>query len=372
MANLSWLKNGFVEQKFYAPFTIEKDKDYYEDLYKRYDALLKAAKKAGADSGSIEIIKKYKDKILEAVRKYYSADIARSNNIIVNLLKEIGDDKLAVSKLKTSMAFPGEGELQLFRCRTGNPACAFSVKDMVHLPRSLRSKAGNYRFSIPGNPSLYLSNSSYGCWIETGFPSDNDFNVAPVLLDGTQVIFNLAVSIKDFFLWKDFEENKVHTWLKLLMLAIATSYRVNENGRVFKSEYVISQSIMMGCKILGYSGVAYYSKRVSDEVFARCAINLALFVNYKRNKEYSDILSHMKMDDSFNFSVFKNLSSSAKSTNYKLRSIETPSLTHVGSYDRQYPYRETEFYAFDKFLFSSWNEKLDNKGKNAIPWGIIL
>ncbi len=60
---------------------------------------------------------------------------------------------------------------------------------MMYLPISLRSKSGNYRFSIPGNPSLYLANSSYGCWIETGFPADIDFNVSsPVLLDGKQKI----------------------------------------------------------------------------------------------------------------------------------------------------------------------------------------
>ena len=30
---------------------------------------------------------------------------------------------------------------------------------------------------------LYLANSSYGCWIETGFTAEIDFNVSPVLLD---------------------------------------------------------------------------------------------------------------------------------------------------------------------------------------------
>ena len=45
---------------------------------------------------------------------------------------------------------------------------------------------------------------------------------------------------------------------------------------------------MMACKNLGYDGVAYYSKRVSDEVFSLCAINLALFVNYD-DEGYSEI-----------------------------------------------------------------------------------
>ena len=160
------------------------------------------------------------------------------------------------------------------------------AKDMSHLPYSLRAKSGNYRFSIPGNPSYYLSNSSYGCWIETGFPPDIEFNVSPVLLDGTQTIFNLAVSIRDISCLNECERERVHTWIKLLMLTMATSYTINEPGRSFKSEYIISQSIMMACKKLGYDGVAYYSKRVSDEIFARCAVNLALFVDYKN--EYSE------------------------------------------------------------------------------------
>mgnify|MGYP005793389377 CR=1 FL=1 len=94
----------------------------------------------------------------------------------------------------------------------GDPSNVYSAKDMLHLPKRLRAKSSNYRFSIPGNPSLYLANSSYGCWIETGFPSENDFNVAPVLLDGTQKIFNLAVSMRDFHVLNDLEENRVHSY----------------------------------------------------------------------------------------------------------------------------------------------------------------
>lgn len=230
---------------------------------------------------------------------------------------------------------------------------------MLHLPLKLRSKSGNYRFSIPGNPSLYLANSSYGCWIETGFPSENNFNVSPVLLDGTQKVFNLAVSIRDFHALNNFEENRVHCWLKLYMLTVATSYRIKEGGRTFKSEYIISQSIMMACKRLGYDGVAYYSKRVYDEIFARCAINLALFIDY--NGDYSELIKHMKMDDAFNYGLYKQLRPSLTWREHELRSTHTGFITYIGSYDRQYPYSETKY--FDKFLFTSWENKPNGKGK---------
>lgn len=368
--SLTWMNNGFISKDLYAPFRVNTDNEYIKDLSKKYSILLKQANKAGADEESIKTIKKYRKKILESLNCYYSADIEKCNTIVRNLLKDIGDDPLAVSPLNSSKAFHGmkNEELQFFRCRIGNPSNAFSAKDMLHLPRSLRAKSGNYRFSIPGNPSLYLANSSYGCWIESGFPADIDYNVSPVLLDGTQIIFNLAISSRDFSNLNEFEESRVHTWLKLFMLSIATSYIVKESGRTFKSEYILSQSIMMACKKLGYSGVAYYSKRVSDEAFALTAINLALFVNYE--KEYSDIIRHIKIDDAFNFSVYKNLLTSLKYKDYPLRSVRTGLITNIGSFDRQYPYKETEFLEFDKFLFTTWSDKPNGKGKDEIPWGL--
>lgn len=149
------------------------------------------------------------------------------------------------------------------------------------------------------------------------------------------------------------------------MLMIATSYRVNEDKRAFKSEYIISQSVMMACKRVGYDGVAYFSRRVSDKAFAYCAIDLALFVNF--DGEYSSLIKHIKMDDPLNYFVFKQLLPSLKYKEYDLRTANNPLITNIGNYDRQYPYRETEFFEFDKFLFASWEKRSSGKGKNEPP-----
>ena len=366
-----WLNNGFICKELYAPFVLEKDIDYRTDLRKKYSIVLKQAIKAGADDESVSIIKWFSKRILEALDCFYKADLVKCNIIIRHLIRDIGDDSFAVNTLLNSDAFPGahDQELQLFRCRIGSPASLFTAKDMLPIPLNMRAHSGNYRFSIPGNPSWYLSNSSYGCWIECGFPAENDFNVSPILLDGKQIVFNLAISIRDFHCLNELEENKVHCWLKLYMLTIATSYKINELNRSFKSEYVISQAVMMACKKLGYDGVAYFSKRVSDEVFSRCAINLALFVNFK--KDYSDIVEHIKIDDAYNYSMFKQLLPSLKSYDYELRSIRTGIVTNIGNYDRQFPYYETEFYEFDKFLFATWRDKPNGKGKDELSFGSV-
>lgn len=356
------------------PFVLEKDIDYVNNLRDKYSLFLNQACKAGADEESISIIKNYKKRILSAIKSYYQADIAKSYTIVKNLIVDVSKNSFAVDQLNNSKAFLGEAgeEIQFFRCRVGSPTNSFSRIDMLHLPRELRAKSGNYRFSIPGNPCYYLSNSSYGCWIETGCPAENEFNVAPIVLDGTQKIFNLAVSTRNIAYLNELEKSRVHCWIKLLMLAIATSYIIKEEGRSFKSEYIVSQAIMVACKKLKYDGVAYLSKRVSDELFSFCAINIALFVHYKNNKKYSDILNHMKIDDAFNYALYKQLLPSQRYKEYELRSVHIGTPVTIGNYNSYFPYKETEFYEFDRFLFASWQNKPNKKGKDSENWGVVV
>lgn len=282
-------------------------------------------------------------------------------------MKDCSDNELAVSNLINSNAFPGiKGtEIQLFRARLSDDVHTYKTEEMLHLPFSMRGKTGNYRFSIPGIPSLYLGNSSYACWLELSRPAEYKFNVSPVLLDGSQKIFNLAVMSRNWINLDELEETDVHCWLKLLILMMATSYTVREENRIFKSEYIISQSVMLACKELGYDGVAYFSKRVSDEIFAYAAINLALFAPYQQKKNYSAICEHIKIDESFNFSMYKQLGRLNRECTYDLRLGRTGLITNIGEYrkERQFQYVTTEFAAFDRFLFATWTDK------ETIDWG---
>lgn len=78
------------------------------------------------------------------------------------------------------------------------------------------------------------------------------------------------------------------------------------------------------------------------------------------------------MDDSFNYALYKQLMPSLKSKDYNLRAVNTSFRTNIGSYDRQYPYRKTDFFDFDRFLFASWMDKPNGKGKDQIPWGVPI
>ena len=125
---LTWLKNGFICKELYAPFKISKDIDYRNDLEKKYNIVMEQAKKANADDESLRIINVFSTKILESLDLYYKADIAESNNIIFELVRDIGSNPFAVNSVINSDAFPGikTNELQFFRSRLGTPNKAFT------------------------------------------------------------------------------------------------------------------------------------------------------------------------------------------------------------------------------------------------------
>ena len=100
---LAWMNNGFICKDLYAPFVLEKDSDYLDDLKRKYNIVFQQAKVAGADNESLKILLKFKNKILEALKCYYKADIEKCNTIIRNLIKDIGKDPFAVSSLKREL-----------------------------------------------------------------------------------------------------------------------------------------------------------------------------------------------------------------------------------------------------------------------------
>lgn len=358
--HLIWVNENFISKDLYTPFMIKNDNEYYGDLKRKYNILLSQATKARADEESIRIITDYKNKILEVIRLYYKGRISSAQNKIKHLVKECLKDPLAVNFVEKSWAFPGVLSItpQFFHARIGTPR-GYKAKEMLHIPYSMRSKTGNYRFSLPGVPSYYLANSSYCCWLEMGMPPEHEFNVSPVLLDGSQKILNLAVNIRDVHHLNEFEPWRTHTWIKLLMLMMASSYRVEEINRTFKSEYVIPQCIMLACKELGLDGIAYYSCQVEDHIFAQSAINLALFASEERiGSKYSDICNHIKVGDAFNYFIFQQLGPNQWDTKYELRWMKTGLINNIGSYDNQYEYAVTDFCKFDMFLFNGW--KSDN------------
>lgn len=358
---ISWIKN-LNFKNMVSPFHIKHDSEYLRALTEKYELLEEIV--SDADAESIHIVGSYTKSILSAVNSYYSGDLRKAQDIIQELIRECVSYSYVVTNVNECPAYAWSKEIQFFRARLAEDVMDFPADEMLHIPFNKREKVGSERFSIPGLPCLYLGNSSYACWIEMGCPADHKFNVAPVKLDNTQKVFNLCVGIRDLFQFEDADESEpdiaddIHNVLRALVMEIATSFIVEQEGRQFKSEYIIPQLIMLACKSEGLDGVTYYSKRVSDEMFARVVgINVALFAEYEVGENLSPhICNHVEIGDSFNFSMYKNLKQSLKYQSYNLNVSACPLINNVGSFKRQFPYKETEFFFFDQYLFAAWGK----------------
>lgn len=375
MKSCPWMI-AFESDNFMIPFRVKYDNEYFSTLQGKFSLLIDKLTEKQAPIYLIDIAKDYCTKIISAIDFYYKGDIIQSHSIVADLIEDCClNNDFAVSNINDSIAFPqvqdvSKSEVQFFRARLNENVIDYPAEEMLHIPFNKRSIVKSERFSIPGLPCLYLGNTSYVCWIEMGRPADFRFNVSPVVLDNTQKIFNLTVSTQDFYnvidsdISEDERTKRLSDLLKIYLLNFATSFIVSEGNRSFKSEYIISQMIMLACKNKGLNGITYHSKRVEHEIFAHIlGVNLVLFADFDGEEYNSKICEHIENGDSFNYSMFKQLLPSLNYKEYDLRIDMSPYIKNIGTFKRQFPYNETQFYAFDKYLFANWNRISKNKNK---------
>lgn len=239
----------------------------------------------------------------------------------------------------------------------------FRANEMGVIPFSKRTMADTARFSMPGAPCLYLGNTSYVCWLELGKPADHRFNVAPVYLDGTQKVFDLAIDVGELYsilqnnntnvLKVELKDNIGKSLLQRLILAMCSSFRVKENNRIFKSEYMIPQMIMISCQKLGMDEVLYYSCKTSRTEIA--AVNVALYAKYPLNKfgihtDLADISNHMRIGDPYNYSLFKQYNEQELFEDDLLWIDNCKWIKSTNVQNKYVDYREMIFHDFDKHL----------------------
>ena len=359
-------------QRIAMPFTVRRDKDYFPELKALLFDFITEIQTNGASSKIVADIKDYTKKIIASIELYYQGNLVEAQLIINKIITEFGDAEPAISDINSSMAFPGGGtdysEVQFFRARLSENVVEFSANEMLHIPFGMRHIVKSERFSIPGLPCLYLGNSSYACWVEMGCPADHKFNVAPIVLDNSQRILNLTASMSTLYELNEKlgemedpnAEKHMINMLKLMVLTFCTSYRVNEGNRNFKSEYILPQMIMLACKSRGLDGIAYYSKQIPYEGFAcNVGVNLVLFATYNGEESLSSICEHLESGASINFAMFKQLLPCQTYKDYPLRIQSSQYINNIGTKSHWFPYCETQFYQFDKYIFANWSRTKD-------------
>lgn len=380
MCNTDWVFN-FCNLGLLTPISLKEDCKYYPVLENKLTFLNESLAQDHAPEAIQMKVKEISDCILDSIQLYYRGAIDDAQIKIFSLIEDISKKALAVSDVQDSVSFSklekiieenkNKEQVRLFHARVSDKVVDYSASDMLHISFSLRDRMRPQRFSIPGLPCYYLATTSLCCWYEMDRPAENQFNVSAVELDGKFRIFNLGVSSQHLVDYKGFIDRKLFqeefedpnsllfSLICLRVLAIATSFRVKRDDEnvPFKSEYVISQLIMLAAKKLGFDGVAYLSKRYrQDTVSIPFFANLALFAPYDGEEKYSKLIERIKLSDPINYSAYKQ---------------KRQDLLMVDQYGLIDDYYNTVFYLFDDYLWHMPRRAVDlGNGNKYHIWGL--
>jgi len=143
---------------------------------------------------------------------------------------------------------------------------------IFHIAFKSRHETQSYRYSIPGVPCLYLSNSVFLCWEEIGKPINKRLYCSRFEIDRNKLktlnlsftpakvlnMYNPEKHELTFSLCKHFIKRALITWPILFACSIHTKCQKDK----FKIEYVIPQLMMQWClENNDIDGICYYSVR---------------------------------------------------------------------------------------------------------------
>ena len=372
---------------FELPREVEKDSDYLEDLEtylaKYYEHV---CNKLSNYSESVKGIEENINLIKKCLTDYYNGRLSEAYDSIKKILKKYADGdnmtQFIVATIDDNYAFRGSApkgirtkiysgteydktyekmldhKLTFFKARVDSKTIA--GKDMLHIPFDKRELISTQRFSIPGIPCIYLSTSSYGTWIEMGYPESSQFQVSSIELPKDIRVLNLCmhqflIDGMTSLIGNREEEKQAKACLEIFPLVIATSYRVKQNDRKFKSEYIISQIVMQVCGEIGIDGVAYLSKRTKDIYAYPQAVNLAIAIPNNCKAQYWERANEIRLTEPIRFIDF--LSKGIRNQGVNQEFLSYVNEIYKGNYskkvylgDIEIEYIKTDYSAFDEYI----------------------
>lgn len=168
-------------------------------------------------------------------------------------------------------------------------------KDMFHIPFNKRYLIQNQRYSLTGQPMLYIGSSVVDIVEEIGVKHIDKLKLSTVYFLSEDVkIFDLKNNISeiintiwlDKLLGRDVEYGKADFFKLILSSVCSFPQRQELSGYSFCEEYVLPQLLAQILKNEQYDGIAYYSTKYYEGVTHEDADvnmafkeNLAIFTN---------------------------------------------------------------------------------------------
>ncbi len=189
------------------------------------------------------------DKIIAAIKACQSSHYGDAENLVDEIMADSERDHLITSINGVERFNP-----TLFRIRAhiNKPQDKICPKDLFHIPFDSRQLTSNERFSIAGQPCLYLSTYLNIAWKECGMPSSfyyskYEYNYQKdesdpwrFLVLAKPQLFRNALCAREGTDSLDF----ICRYLRTLPIVMACSIICKSQGSPYKPEYVFPQLIM--------------------------------------------------------------------------------------------------------------------------------
>lgn len=256
--------------------------------------------------------------IKAAWKNYKKGNIEMAVNQIKKIISKIENDDFFVSELGKSYAIKQvaffddmnynssgnigieyksiyermkEHPVTLFRGRISEK-CLNNRMDLLHRPYKRNEKIDRQRFTCNGMPALYLSSTSYACWLELNKPNKDLYISSFVANDDAKKlrILNLVIieelingvfnpSLDAGSRKKELQDKMI----SFFPLVLATSYKYvdyHEN----QEEYIFPEIVMRCLKKFDIDGVAYLSKNLDHDLQFQIGVNIVIPI-YKEHLE---------------------------------------------------------------------------------------
>ncbi len=166
---------------------------------------------------------------------------------------------------------------------------------MFHVPFELRQKVHSYRYSIPGFPTLYLSNSIFLAYQELNCSDYDDLFAIKLRQRSIQEYESLLdMTNRPLFSDKLYEFKYLARWLLIMACSVKVGYPIEP----FRPEYIIPQITFQWVKNNMHSGskrilgVCYPSSKIDQNIegFRGEFYNIALPIQLTKKSGYCEIL----------------------------------------------------------------------------------
>lgn len=191
-----------------------------------------------------------------------------------------------------------------YRIRVEDSRKNFEPLELFHVPFERRNEITTKRYSIPGFPCLYLSNSIYLAWEENDRPKVEEMHT--MILKNRRDISYIDLTFDVYNRNEDFNQlsydekslsEKINQRLELLALwplIAACSVKVCNKDDVFKPEYIVPQLVLQRVRQdQEVDAIKYSSTKVDLGMHKGIFHNMVFPVKEIKDKDYCEDLKQM-------------------------------------------------------------------------------